>query len=71
VEKDNKGKASLLAVAKTVFFAFFGVRRRSEHEQETVQLKPVHIVVAGVIGGALFVTVLILLVRFIISRAAG
>lgn len=71
MEKDKKDRVSPLAVAKTVFFAFFGVRKRAEHEQETVQLKPVHIIVAGIIGGALFVTVLILLVRFIIGRAAG
>lgn len=71
MDKEKQGRASPLAVVKTVFFAFFGVRRRAEHEQETVQLKPAQIIAAGIIGAALFVTGLILLVKFIIGRAAG
>ena len=66
---------SLLAAAwhtvKTVFFAFFGVRRRDEHEAETVKLSPVAVVVTAVAGAAVFVLSLVMLVKFIISRAAG
>lgn len=62
-------KATFVGAVKTVLSAFFGVRRRGDHEEETVQLKPVHIIVTGLIAGLLFVVGLLLLVRFILSQA--
>lgn len=64
-------KATPVAVAKTVLSAFFGVRRRGDHEAETVQLKPAQIIVAGLVAGMVFVGGLLLLVRFILGRATG
>jgi len=70
--KDGQSrKPSLLAVVKTVLWAFFGVRKRLGHEQDTVQVSPLQIIITGVIAAALFVTGLILLVRFIISNAGN
>jgi len=63
--------ASIGDIAKTVFFAFFGVRKRKQHEVETVHLTPVQIIVAGLVGAVVFVTSLMLLVKFIVGRAAG
>jgi hypothetical protein len=62
--------ASPLQVAKAVFWSFFGVRRRAEHEEDLARIKPAQVVIAGLIGAAIFVSSLVLLVRFIISRAA-
>jgi predicted Na+-dependent transporter len=62
--------ASPLQVAKAVFWSFFGVRRRAEHEKDLAQIKPVQVVIAGLVGAAVFVLSLVLLVKFIISRAA-
>jgi hypothetical protein len=62
--------ASPLQVAKAVLWSFFGVRRRAEHEKDLAQIKPVQVVIAGLIGAAIFVLSLILLVKFIIGRAA-
>jgi hypothetical protein len=64
-------KASFWNVVRTVVFAFFGVRKSTQHEKETVHLKPVQIIVAGLIGALVLVTSLLLLVRFIIGRATG
>jgi len=61
--------ASPLQVAKAVFWSFLGVRKRSAHESDVAQLKPAQVIVAGIIGAALFVLGLVLLVRFIVSRA--
>jgi hypothetical protein len=61
--------ASPLQVAKAVFWSFLGVRKRSAHESDVAQLKPAQVIVAGLIGAALFVLGLILLVRFVVSRA--
>ena len=60
----------MLTIAKTVFWSFFGVRRRVQHEAESVNIKPLHVIVAGIIGAALFVISLLVLVRFITSAAA-
>ena len=67
----TSNKASLGNIFKTVGCAFFGVRKSTQHEQETVHLSPVQIVLAGLLGAVVFVTSLVVLVRFIIARATG
>ena len=62
--------ASPLQVAKAVFWSFLGVRKRAEHEKDLVRIKPAQVVIAGLVGAAIFVLSLVLLVKFIISRAA-
>ena len=61
--------ASPLQVAKAVFWSFLGIRRRTAHESDAVQLKPAQVIVAGIIGAAILVSSLLLLVKFVISRA--
>jgi preprotein translocase subunit Sec61beta len=63
-------KASPLQVAKAVFWSFFGIRKRSDYETDSVQIKPHQVVVAGLIGAAVLVVSLILLVHFIIGKLA-
>ena len=63
-------KASVLQVAKAVFWSFLGIRKRRDYEADSVELKPQQVIVAGLIGAALLVASLILLVRFIIGRLA-
>jgi hypothetical protein len=62
--------ASPLRVAKAVFWSFLGVRRRAEHEKDVAQIKLVQVVVAGLVGALIFVFSLVLLVKFIVSKAA-
>jgi hypothetical protein len=64
-------RAGPLQVAKTVLWSFFGIRRRAEHEADLARLTPVQVIVAGLIGAALFIATLVLIVRFVISQAAG
>ena len=64
-------RAGPLQAAKTVFWSFFGIRRRVEHEADLARLTPVQVIVAGLIGTALFIAVLVLIVRFVTSQAAG
>jgi hypothetical protein len=63
-------KASPLQVAKAVFWSFLGIRRRSDYEADSVKLKPQQVIIAGLIGAAIFVLSLILLVRLVISQLA-
>jgi hypothetical protein len=58
-----------LTVARMVLSSFFGVRRRADHEAAMAQVTPVQLIIAGVIGAAIFVVSLVLLVKFIVSRA--
>jgi hypothetical protein len=48
-----------------VFWSFLGVRRRTDNQDDFAGVTPVQIIVAGVIGAVIFVTTLIMLVRFI------
>jgi hypothetical protein len=64
-------KAGPVQVAKAVFWSFLGIRRRAEHEADLGRLTPVQAIVAGLIGAALFIATLVLIVRFVISQAAG
>ncbi len=68
---DKRRQASLFAVAKAVFWSFLGIRRKSALESDVVNLKPVQVIVAGIIGAALFVTTILLVVRYVIKHAAG
>jgi len=61
-------KASALQVAKAVFWSFLGIRKRRDYEADSVELKPQQVIVAGLIGAAVFVLGLILLVRFVIGK---
>ena len=63
-------KATLLQVARAVFWSFLGIRKRRDYETDSVQLKPQQVIVAGLIGAAIFVFGLILLVRLVISKLA-
>lgn len=60
-------KASFAATMKAVFWSFFGVRKRSDYESDAARLNPVHVVIAGVIGAAIFVTILILIVKLVVA----
>jgi hypothetical protein len=58
-------KATFFEVAKAVFWSFLGIRKRAAHERDAVTIKPVQVIIAGLIGAAIFVSTLITLVRFI------
>ena len=58
-------RATPLQVAKAVLSAFVGIRKRAGHERDAVTITPLQVIVAGVIGAAIFVLSLVMLVRFI------
>ncbi|MEP6657331.1 MAG: DUF2970 domain-containing protein [Betaproteobacteria bacterium] len=62
-------QATLRQIAAVVFWSFFGVRKGHAMQRDAVTIKPVQIIIAGVITAALIVAGLLLLVRFIISHA--
>ena len=64
-------KGSFVQTMKAIGWAFFGVRRAKDYERDVVQLNPVHVIIAGVIGALLFITILILIVRFVVSSGVA
>ena len=61
-------QASFLATMKAVFWSFFGVRKKSDYERDAAQLNPVHVLIAGVIGAALFIGILVTIVRVVVAK---
>ncbi|MEW6098421.1 MAG: DUF2970 domain-containing protein [Pseudomonadota bacterium] len=64
-------KGSFWQTMKAVAWSFFGVRKSSEYDKDVSQLNPVHVVVAGLIGAVVFVVLLVLLVRWVISSGVA
>jgi hypothetical protein len=60
-------KLSFMQTMRAVAWSFFGVRKSSDYEKDVNQLNPVHLVIAGVIGAALFIGVLLLLVNWVLA----
>jgi len=64
-------KASLRQTALAVAWSFLGIRRRADYAKDVAQLNPIHVVVVGIIGAALFVVVLVLLVRWVVASGVA
>jgi len=68
-EREGSGrKASFGASMKAVFWSFFGVRKRRDYEHDAANLSPVHVIVAALLGVAIFIGVLLMVVRFAVSQ---
>ena len=59
---------TLLQTAKAVLWSFFGVRKRAHYEQDAQNLNPVHVIVMGLVGAALFVVLLLAIIKFVVLR---
>lgn len=64
-------KGSFAQTLRAVAWSFFGVRKSSEHAKDVSQLNPVHVIIAGLIGAALFILILVLLVRWVLSSGVA
>ena len=61
-------KAGFAATMKAVFWSFFGIRKRSDYESDAANLNPVHVIIAAVIGAALFIGILVTIVHFVVQK---
>lgn len=71
LQKAAQRKPSIGQTAIAVLCAFFGVRKNKAHQRDLAQLNPVHLIVIGIIFAALFVGILLIIVRFAISQASA
>jgi len=63
--------ASLLQTMRAVAWSFLGIRRSSGHAQDVHKLNPVHVVIGGLVGAAVFVAVIVVLVRWVVSSGVA
>ncbi|OAE58035.1 hypothetical protein A7J67_07820 [Achromobacter xylosoxidans] len=67
LRETSQRKLSFLQTMKAVAWAFFGVRKGAGYREDSAKLNPVHVIVAGLLAAAIFVTVLVLIVRWAVS----
>jgi len=60
--------ARFLQVLGAVFSSFFGIRKKAAGERDMVSIKPLHVIVAGVLAAAVLVATLALLVSYITRK---
>jgi hypothetical protein len=61
------GRASLLQTVKAVGASFFGVRASRDHERDMASLNPAVVIAVGIALAAVFVFVLLMVVRFAVG----
>ena len=64
-------KGSFLQTMRAVAWSFFGVRKASGYENDVSKLNPVHVIVAGVIGALLFITLLLVVVNWVLTSGVA
>jgi len=62
---------SFARTVQAVLWSFFGIRGSAGHRRDLQKLNPVHVVVAGLAGAALFVLLLVLLVRWVVTSGVA
>lgn len=65
-EDPLRRKASLGETARAVFWSFFGVRKRAHYESDAARLNPVHVIIMGILGAALFIGVLLVVIKWVV-----
>jgi len=63
--------ASPLQTLRAVGWAFLGIRRASGLEHDVQKLNPVHVVIGGLLGAAVFVAGIVMLVRWVVSSGVA
>lgn len=64
---EGGSKGSFIKTMKAVMWSFFGVRKRRDLEADAAQLNPVHVILAALLGAAIFIGVLILVVHAVVG----
>lgn len=59
-------KAGALQVALAVFWSFFGVRKQKNWRDDATSITPVQAIIGGLIGVAIFIFILVMVVRWVV-----
>ncbi|WP_300085814.1 DUF2970 domain-containing protein [uncultured Nitrosomonas sp.] len=58
-------EASVLQVAEAVFFSFIGVRKKTDLENDATKIKPIQVIIGGLIGGVIFIFSVLTVVKLV------
>ncbi|MER1966756.1 DUF2970 domain-containing protein [Castellaniella sp. GW247-6E4] len=61
----QEDRSTFLRTVRTVAWGFLGLRKRSGHDNDMAQVRPAHVIVAGLLGGLVFVLLLVLAVSLV------
>jgi hypothetical protein len=61
-------KSSFIQSMIAVMWAFLGVRKKSGLQEDVASLSFVHIIIAGVLGALIFMGILLLIVKAVVSH---
>ena len=66
-----KANASFFQVVKAVLWSMLGVRQQKGYEDDTAKITLKQAVIAGILGGVLFVVSMLTFVHFVIKFASN
>ncbi len=66
---EDKKTPSLLDVARSVLWAFIGVQKNKNYERDFKHGKPSQYIIVGLIAVAIFIAILITVVKFALAMA--
>jgi len=61
-------KPGFLYSLKAVLWSFVGLRRKRDFDADQQSLNPVHIIIAALLAVAVFIGVLITIVKFVVAK---
>ena len=68
LQKVMRRKLSFVATLKAILWSFFGVRKKSDYEQDAAQLNPVYVLLAGLLAAVVFIVILICIVKIVVAK---
>lgn len=69
ISQETKQKASMFQIMKAVSWSMLGVRQQKGYEDDTAKITLKQAVIAGLIGGVVFVVSMLTVVSFVIKYA--
>lgn len=63
----SRRKLNFFQTLKAISWAMFGIRKGSGYQEDMAKLNPVHVVLAGLMAGLIFVVGLVMIVRWAVS----
>jgi Protein of unknown function (DUF2970) len=63
-----KNKSSFMQSMKAVMWGFLGVRKKAGLQEDVASLSFVHIIIAGIVGALIFMAILLLIVKAVLSH---
>ena len=65
----NKQEPSLLDVTRSVLWALLGVQKNKNYERDFQHGKPSQYIIIGLVGVSLFIFIIVMIVKFVLSLA--